>query len=173
VQVLKKYDNWGLRKENWLILSKKKSENEIHPFGRCWEWQTTSLIAFILVCWLMLARRLRVYSAGLKVDTSREILTVIMTLYYKNIGSCKRHTVVHRAFCFWRFTLLFLGLATHTVSLDLAHTILMYHRDNYGVYTSNGRNTEKSSIFPDYTTLFTIKVLCVGEIKGKSVLFSP
>ena len=26
---------------------KKKSENEIHLFGRCWEWQTTSLIVFI------------------------------------------------------------------------------------------------------------------------------
>jgi len=31
----------------------------------------------------------------------------------ENVRSCKRHTVVHRAFCFWRFTLLFLGLVTH------------------------------------------------------------
>jgi len=47
VQVLK-IEMWQLRKENWLIPSKKKkSKNEIHLFGRCWEWQTTSLIAFI------------------------------------------------------------------------------------------------------------------------------
>jgi len=25
----------------------EKSRNEIHPFGQCWEQQTTSLIAFI------------------------------------------------------------------------------------------------------------------------------
>jgi len=31
------------------------------------------------VCWLMLARRLCVYNAGLKVDARREILTVVMT----------------------------------------------------------------------------------------------
>jgi len=36
-----------------------------------------------------------------------------MTSYYENVRSCKRHTVVRHAFCFWRFALLFLGLATH------------------------------------------------------------
>ena len=50
---------------------------------------------------------------GLKVDVSREILTPIMMSYYKNVCSCKRHTVVRRAFCFWWFTLLFLGLTTY------------------------------------------------------------
>jgi len=91
----------------------KKSKNENHLFGRCWEWQTTSLIAFSLVCWLMLARKLCVYNAGLNIDASREIFTVVMTSYYENVRSCKRHTVVHRAFRFSRFALLFLGLATH------------------------------------------------------------
>jgi len=32
-----------------------------------------------LGCWLMLARMFCVYNVGLKVDTAREILTVIMT----------------------------------------------------------------------------------------------
>jgi len=35
-----------------------------------------------LVCWLMLARRLCVYNAGLRVEASQEILTVVMTSYY-------------------------------------------------------------------------------------------
>ena len=38
---------WQLRLENWSILSKKKSKNEIHLLWRCWEGQTTSLITFI------------------------------------------------------------------------------------------------------------------------------
>ena len=42
----------------------------------------------------MLERRLCVYNAGLKVDTSREILTVVMMSYCENVRSCKRHTVV-------------------------------------------------------------------------------
>ena len=66
-----------------------------------------------LACWLMLKKRLCVYNEGLKVDASQEILTMIMTSYYENVRSCKRPTTVHRVFCFWRFTLLFLGLATH------------------------------------------------------------
>ena len=64
----------------------------------------------------MLERRLCVYNAGLKVDASREILTVVMMSYYENVYSCKRHTVVRRTFCFWRFALLFL---VTTVSLDI------------------------------------------------------
>jgi len=55
-----------------------------------------------LGCWLMLARRFCVFNAGLKVDAAREILTVIMTSNDKNVRSCKKHTVVRRAFCFWR-----------------------------------------------------------------------
>ena len=66
-----------------------------------------------LAYWLMLERILCVYDAGLKVDVSREILTVIMTSYYEIARSCKRHTVVHRVFCCWWFALHFLGLATH------------------------------------------------------------
>jgi len=39
---------------------------------------------------------------GLKVDAAQEILTVIMTSNDETVLSCKRHTVVCRAFCFWR-----------------------------------------------------------------------
>jgi len=66
-----------------------------------------------LGCWLMLERRFCVYNAGVKVDASREILTVIMMSYYKNVRMCKRHIVVGRTICFWQFVLLFLGLATN------------------------------------------------------------
>ena len=48
--------------------------------------------------------------------------------YYENVRLCKRHTVVRHAFCFWRFTLLFLDLATHyheswLVSLTKKHQL--------------------------------------------------
>ena len=91
---------WQLRKKNWLLPSKKKSKNEIHLLRWCWGRKTTSLIALSLACWSMLARRLCVYNAGLKVDVGQEILTVVMASYYENVYSCKRHTVVHRAVCF-------------------------------------------------------------------------
>jgi len=61
----------------------------------------------------MLARRSCVFNAGLKVDAVRVILTVIMTLNDENVRSSKRHTVVHRAFCFLAIALPFLGPATH------------------------------------------------------------
>ena len=109
VQVLKKYDDRE-RRTGYFRWKKKKSKNENHLFWQCWEGQTTSLIAFIFG---VLERRLCVYHAGLKVDVSREILTVVMMSYYETVRSCKRHTVVCRAFCFWRFALLFLGLVTH------------------------------------------------------------
>jgi len=53
-------------------------------------------------CWLMLARRFCVFNAGLKVDAAREILAVIMTSNDENVRSCKRHTVVRCALCFWQ-----------------------------------------------------------------------
>jgi len=49
----------------------------------------------------MLARRFCIFNAGLKVDVAREILTMIMTSNDENVPSCKRHTVVCRAFCSW------------------------------------------------------------------------
>jgi len=59
----------------------KKSKNEIHLPGnnKLLHWLLLSL-----ACWLMLARRLCGYNAGLKVDASQEILTVVMMSYYKN-----------------------------------------------------------------------------------------
>ena len=77
---------------------KKESKNEICLLGRCWEWLLS------LAC---------LYNVGLKVDMARQISTAVMMSYYENIPSCKRHTVVRRMFCFWRFALPFLGLVTH------------------------------------------------------------
>jgi len=96
-------------------VEEEKSKNEIHLLGPCWERQTTSLIAFIFG---MLARKLSVHNAGLKVDASQEILTVVMTSYYENVHSCKRHTVVCRVFCFWQLLCSFLASRLTTVSLD-------------------------------------------------------
>jgi len=39
---------------------------------------------------------LLVYNAGLKVYAAGEILTVVMTSYYENVFSCKKHR--HTAF---------------------------------------------------------------------------
>jgi len=75
-----------------------------------------------LGCWLMLARRFCVYNAGLKVDAAQEILTVIMTSNDENIRSCKRHTLVCHAFCYWRSLCPFLAPRLTTVSLDIIHT---------------------------------------------------
>jgi len=71
---------------------KKKSQNEIHQLGRCWEQQTTSLIAFIFGMLVNVGKKIMCLQCGLKVDVSREILTVVMMLYYKNVHSCKRHS---------------------------------------------------------------------------------
>jgi len=49
----------------------------------------------------MLARKFCVFNAGLRVDVTGEISTMIMMSNDENIRSCKRHTVVHHAFCFW------------------------------------------------------------------------
>jgi len=70
----------------------------------------------------VLVRRFCVYNVGL-----REILTVIMTSNDENVHSCKRHTVIHHAFCFWRSLCPFLALRLTTVSLDtLAGHLLLY-----------------------------------------------
>ena len=110
----------------------KKSKNENHLFWRCWEGQTTSLISFIFGVLVNVGKKILRLQCGFK-SWRESILTVVMTSYYENVRSCKRHTVVRRTFCFWRFALLFLGLATHyresrcreswchesTVSLDI------------------------------------------------------
>jgi len=66
----------------------------------------------------MLARRLCVYNASLKVDANREILTVVMISYYENVRSNKRHTVICRTrFVFGNSLCSFLSLRLATVSL--------------------------------------------------------
>jgi len=87
---------WRLRKENWLLSSKKKNKNEYHP---CWEWQTTWPIAFILV---NIGKKTLCLQCGLKVDKAWEILTVIMMSNDKKVCSRKRRTAVRRTFCFWQ-----------------------------------------------------------------------
>ena len=64
----------------------------------------------------MLERRLCVYNAGLKVDTSREILTVVMTSYYENVCSCKTHSSSLRVL---KLTILFALSWPWVVSLDM------------------------------------------------------
>jgi len=70
----------------------------------------------------MLARRFCVYNAGLKVDAAQEILTVIMTSNDENVRSCKRHTVVRHAFCFWQSLCPFSASRLTTVSLGIHYT---------------------------------------------------
>ena len=81
----------------------------------------------------MLERRLCVYNAGLKVDASREILTVVMTSYYENVCSCKRHTVVRRVFCFGDSLCSFLALRLTTVSLDYAILLQAHAHLDYNI----------------------------------------
>jgi len=88
-----------------------------------------------LGCWLMLARRFCVFNAGLKVDAAREISTVIMTSNNENVRLCKRHTVVCRAFCFWRSLCPFLASRLTTVSLDI---YIMYFKLITGSQLSSG-----------------------------------
>ena len=83
-------------KKGELATSVKK--NEIHLLGLCWEQQTTSLIAFIFVVLANVGKKIVCLQCGFK---SREILTVVITPYYKNVCLCKRHIVVHHAFYFW------------------------------------------------------------------------
>ena len=106
MQVLKKCDDWERRIG---YFHRKKVKNEIRLLGRCWQRQSTSLIAFILSVLVNVGKRVVCLQKGFKSWCgSRDIE------YYKNIRSCKRHTVVHRVFCCFRqFTLPFLGFATH------------------------------------------------------------
>jgi len=78
-----------LRKENWLLPSKKRVKNEIHLLG---QWKLLHWLLVSLACWLRLARRLCIYNVSLKVDTAREISIVVMTSYYKNVCSCESHS---------------------------------------------------------------------------------
>jgi len=111
VQILKKCDDWERR--TGYFRQRKKAKTKFIYLDDAGNDKLLHWLLLSLACWLMLARRLCVYNADLKIDTSQEILTVVMMSYYENVHSCKRHTVVHHTFCFWRFTLLFLGLATH------------------------------------------------------------
>jgi len=45
---------------------KKKSENKIHLFGQCWEWQTTSLIAFIFGVLVNIGKKIVCLQCGFK-----------------------------------------------------------------------------------------------------------
>ena len=85
---------------------KKKVKNKIHLFGQCWEWQTTSLIAFIFGVLVNVGKKIVCLQCGLKVDASRKTLTVDMTSYYEMFPRVK-NTVVCRSqvdeICFYLF----------------------------------------------------------------------
>jgi len=85
-----------------------------------------------LGCWLILARRFCVYNADLKVYAAREILTVIMTSNDKNVHSCKRHTVVRQAFCFWWSLCPFLASTHYRESWSMDSNKFTYFFDSAG-----------------------------------------
>jgi len=130
VQVFKKM--WRLRKENWLLSSKKKKVNTKFIYlddagnDKLPRWLVN--VDKKIVC--------------LQCRLSWEILTVVMTSYYKNICLCKKHTVVRRGFCFWQFTMLFLCLMTcyheswycyiWTVIIIMSHiSLTVLHSNSY------------------------------------------
>jgi len=118
---------WRLRKENWLLLTKKKLMKFI-DLDQAGNDKLLNQLPLSLGCWLMLARRFCVFNVGLKVDAAREILTVIMTSNDENICLCKRHTVVCHTFCFWQSLCPFLALQLTTVSLDtLVYSLFTTH----------------------------------------------
>ena len=47
-------------------IEEKKSENENHLFGRCWEGQTTSLIAFIIGVLVNVGKKIMCLQCGFK-----------------------------------------------------------------------------------------------------------
>ena len=61
-----------IKKGEWLLLleKEKKTKNEIHLLGQCWEQQTTSLIAFIFSVLVNVGKKI---DAGLKVDASLKV----------------------------------------------------------------------------------------------------
>jgi len=116
---------WQLRKENWLLPSKKRKKKKkvkmkFIDLDHAGNGKLLNRLLLSLRCWLMLARRLSVYNAGLKVDAAWEILIVIMTLNDENVGSCERLTVVFCAFwfCFCWLLCPFLASQLTTVSLE-------------------------------------------------------
>jgi len=124
---------WRLRKENWLLPSKKerkKKKTKFIDFDHAGNDKPLNQLLLSLRCWLMLARRFCVYNAGLKVDVAQEILTVIMTLNDENVCSCKGHTVVRHVFCYWRSLWSFLAsrltncIARSTVSCQHNYKLL-------------------------------------------------
>jgi len=128
VQALKKCDNW----EGELatsIAEKNKAKTKFIYLDDAGNNKLFHWLLLSLAWWLMLERRLCVYNAGLKVDTSQEVLTVIMTSYYKNVRPCKRHIAVCRAFCFWQFALPFLGLVTHYCQSWYPHSPIKHLRN--------------------------------------------
>jgi len=117
VQVLKKYDDWERRTGYFRQRKKEEAKTKFIDLGHAGNDKLFNWLLLTLGRWLMLARRFCVYNASLKVDVA-VILTVILTSNDENVHSCKRPTVFHRAFCFWRLLCAFLALWLTTVSLD-------------------------------------------------------
>jgi len=62
MQVLKKCDDWEWK--TGYFCRKKKNEN--HLLGWCWEWQTTSLIAFIFGMLVNVEKKIVCLQCGFK-----------------------------------------------------------------------------------------------------------
>ena len=96
--LLKKCDNWE-RRTGYFCQRKRRVKTKFTYLDYAGNEKLPHWLLLSLACWLMLVRRLCVHSVGLKVDMTWEILTVVMTSYFENVRSCKRHTVLSM-FCF-------------------------------------------------------------------------
>jgi len=110
-----------LKKKSPKRKRKKKVKTKFIDFDHAGNDKLLNWLLWSLGWWLMLARRFCVFNVGLKVD-ALERSTMIMTSYYdENVRSCKRHTVVRRAFCFWRSLCPILALRLTTVSFNIGN----------------------------------------------------
>jgi len=78
-----------LRKEKWLLSSKKEVKTKFIYLDDAGNDKLLHWLLLSLAHWLILARRLCIYNVGLKVDATQEILTVVMTSYYKKFACLK------------------------------------------------------------------------------------
>ena len=87
---LKKCDDW--KRRTGYFHQRKKVKTKFIYMDDAGNDKLLHWLLLSLASWLMLARWLCVYNADLKVDATREILTVVMMSYYENVRSCKTHS---------------------------------------------------------------------------------
>ena len=106
-------DIWWLRKENWLLPSKTKQKNKmmmlgtINYFTDCFAFGVLVNVGKKIMCQQC---RFKSWHDSRDNDCDYDVI---------NVHSCKRHTVVHHAFCVLGDSLCsFLASRLTTVSLD-------------------------------------------------------